>query len=164
MDIIEFKIRPTEFGMYSSKEAEKDWGTDICINGVDLISLLKEHELPFAIEEGHPDLAGQYAGLFPTVAEDQGYFLGKPTEGDDWDGKTQLYVCAGCGDSGCWPMLVRIEVRDDSIRWSDFEQPHRRDSWSYASFGPFVFDRAQYEEALKRFLAEERGWRVVLPR
>jgi hypothetical protein len=29
-----------------------------------------------------------------------------------------------------------------------FRQPHRPD-WDYSGFGPFVFDRAQYDEALQ---------------
>jgi len=30
----------------------------------------------------------------------------------------------------------------------EFEQPHRKGKWSYNSFGPFTFDRKQFEHAL----------------
>ena len=63
-----------------------------------------------------------------------------------------------CGIPGCWPLLCRIEVRDDRVIWSDFEQPHRsapksRRVWSYEGFGPFVFEWAQYEAALEALRA-----------
>jgi hypothetical protein len=43
--------------------------------------------------------------------------------------------------------MARIEVTATSVRWLDFEQPHRRDSWNYDRF-QFEFDRHQYEVAL----------------
>jgi hypothetical protein len=161
MDSIEFKIghilkkigRPEEWEQWSVVE--------IYINGVNLISLLRDHELPFSQEEGNPDLAGGYGGLGPDVAEESGYFLGEINPEDDyWEGKVPIYVCGGCGDEGCWPMLVKIEAREGLVLWSEFEQPHRNDTWDYASFGPFLFDRTQYDDALKKFVAAAREWRA----
>ncbi|MFC4909367.1 hypothetical protein [Actinomadura gamaensis] len=45
--------------------------------------------------------------------------------------------------------------------WNDFEQIHRR-TRDYTAFGPFLFDRAQYDQALAALLldlaaAEEQG-------
>ncbi|MEA2562332.1 MAG: hypothetical protein QOH06_3836 [Acidobacteriota bacterium] len=53
------------------------------------------------------------------------YFLGNPA----WDiycygDKIQVLVCE-CGEQGCWPLVCRIEVGDDRVIWSDFEQPYR---------------------------------------
>jgi len=44
-------------------------------------------------------------------------------------------------------LLAQVEVSADTVVWSDFEQPHRK-NWRYDSFGPFVFDREQYKSAL----------------
>ncbi len=41
----------------------KDAEVHIIINGRDLIEILREIELPFATGEGHPSIAGAYAGL-----------------------------------------------------------------------------------------------------
>lgn len=51
--------------------------------------------------------------------------------------KTVLLGCE-CGEPGCWPLMARVEVGAEQVAWSDFEQPHRRDNWAYAGFGPFV--------------------------
>jgi hypothetical protein len=40
-----------------------------------------------------------------------------------------------------------VTLTEHSVTWSNFAQPHRR-AWSYAGFGPFVFDRRQYENAI----------------
>lgn len=42
-------------------------------------------------------------------------------------------------------------VSEDTVVWSDFEQHHRK-NWRYDSFGPFVFDRGQYEAALSEIV------------
>jgi hypothetical protein len=60
--------------------------------------------------------------------------------------KTALLGC-GCGEVGCSPLMARITVTDDTVTWDEFEQP-TRPGWDYDGFGPFTFDRAQYEQAL----------------
>jgi hypothetical protein len=74
--------------------------------------------------------------------------LGEPVEPylDD-DGGSVLLVCPACGCQGCWDFVARIECHEDRVLWHDFRQIHRRE-WSYASFGPFVFDIEPYERAL----------------
>ena len=50
----------------------------IYINEHNLIEILREIEQPFATGEGHPTLAGGYAGLPPlSVAAPSTHFLGK---------------------------------------------------------------------------------------
>jgi hypothetical protein len=60
--------------------------------------------------------------------------------------KTPLLGC-DCGEWGCWPLMARITVTTDLVTWDSFEQPFRpmRD---YTEFGPFEFDREQYDAAL----------------
>ncbi len=62
-------------------------------------------------------------------------------------GKAEVLQCA-CLLSGCWPFLARIESSSTEVVWSEFEQPHRADTWSYVDFGPFVFNREEYEAGL----------------
>ena len=115
------------------------------INGRDLLALVRDFEAPFA-----SDLAGGY-GLLPAadVLPPARHFLGEP-EGiyAGGDGRTMLLGC-DCGEPGCWPLEARIAVTAATITWLDFSQPHRPE-WSYRGFGPFTFDREQYEAALAR--------------
>jgi hypothetical protein len=120
----------------------------ILIDGIDLIDLVRPIELPFARAEGHPEIAGGYDGLPPRD------WVELPERYDD-DDRAALLGCASCGEPGCWPLRARVKASGDSVIWSDFQQPHRPE-WSYASFGPFVFNRAQYDEEVARLRA--RAW------
>ncbi|MEV0331757.1 hypothetical protein [Nocardia sp. NPDC050717] len=61
--------------------------------------------------------------------------------------RTPVLACS-CGELGCWPLLTRITRTGDLVVWDQFEQPHRpmRD---YTTFGPFLFDRNRYDEAVE---------------
>ncbi len=132
---------------------------ELLVNGVAFIELVRRHELPFAMAEGKPDLAGDYfvtgaAAYYPT---------GHPSS-DRYDGeeKSMLLGCAECGFVECWPLLARVETQGETVIWSDFEQPHRRFSgvdgapaWSYKDFGPFVFERVSYIAEVDKYLARE---------
>ena len=123
----------------------------VLIDEVDLIELVRRVELLDAEREGHPDIAGGYAGLVAwrlrgrlsehfLGGEDSHLYCG-PHE------KTVLLGCT-CGEPGCWPLMARVEVSPLEVRWDEFEQPHRRRRWSHATLGPFVFGRALYEATL----------------
>ncbi|MCL4264640.1 MAG: hypothetical protein KJ069_15560 [Anaerolineae bacterium] len=144
MDKIEFKI----------KDKHKYPEIEIFINEKDFIVVLRDHEMPFAETEGHPNIAGSYMGLQPhLVLPPSRHFFGDPDPNyDDYhdiDGKTAVLVCGRCRTSVCWPLLVKIIIMEEMIVWKDFSQPHRKDSWKYDLFGPFEFDRTQYEMALE---------------
>lgn len=126
----------------------------IIINGRDLIEMIHEIELPFAEREGNPSIAGGYSGLLPrTVFLPSRHFLGEPKPYySDGEGRTYVLECR-CGEPGCWPLSVRIEVRDREVVWSDFRQRHRgpdarAGEWRYDALPSFTFDRASYEQAL----------------
>ena len=115
----------------------------LLVDGRDLVTLVGEFERPFAEE-----MAGAY-GLLPAadVLPPARHFLGEPdplytSEG----GRTMLLAC-DCAEPGCWPLAARIEVTAHAVSWTDFRQPLRPE-WSYSGFGPFVFERKQYESAL----------------
>ncbi len=125
----------------------------IYINERNLIEILREFERPFALREGHPTLAGGYAGLPPSsVAVPSTHFLGQAKPWYTYGNKVSVLECE-CGCAGCWPFLVKITITPNQVSWSDFEQPHRGVNaasgyWDYIELTSFVFDRAQYEAEL----------------
>jgi hypothetical protein len=100
-------------------------------------------------------MAGQYHGLAPEeVLPPSRHFLGDPSWGVyRYDGRTQILGCE-CGEPGCWPLVCEIRATETRVVWAAFEQPHRsypkttHPPWTYDGFGPFEFDRKQYESAL----------------
>lgn len=118
----------------------------IFVNGERLESLARVVELPFAVAEGHPDLAGDYEPLtLFDISSDVNHFLGQPVATWFEDGDAVLMGCP-CGEWGCWPLTVKIEVNDTTIRWRRFRNGHR--DWDLSKLGPFTFDRVTYEAAL----------------
>ena len=114
----------------------------LSIDGTPLAELVAEYE-----EEIAADVVGGYRGIIPERVSCHplsAYFLGQP-ESQYWRsiGKIALLGCQ-CGESGCWPLYATVSVGRRVVQWSDFEQPHRRDR-DYSGFGPFVFNRRQYE-------------------
>lgn len=65
--------------------------------------------------------------------------------------KTPVLGCE-CGEWGCWPLMASITLTPDRVTWDSFEQPHRT-TRDYSGFGPFHFDRHQYEDAVKALSA-----------
>lgn len=70
-------------------------------------------------------------------------------------GFADVLSCGGCGFCCCWLLRVKITLSESEVVWSNFYQPHRQGQrgtgrlWDYDGFGPFRFDREQYETALK---------------
>jgi hypothetical protein len=122
----------------------------VLIDGRDLIDIVRSVEGTFAAAEGHPKLAGAYAGLQPeewaNLPEQYG------------DGRAAVLACE-CLEVGCWPLRAKITVEAATVTWSDFEQPHR--AWTYESLGPFRFDRTEYEQEIARITAAERPERSL---
>lgn len=130
---------------------ENDWGARqalILIDGRPLLDLIREIEAPIAAANGQPDLAGKYDYLNSAdVLFPSRHLLGEPVRPLlDYGEKVSVLEC-DCGCEGCWPLLMRITVADDSVIWSDPQQLHR-DNWVYPPGWYLVFDRRQYEQAL----------------
>jgi hypothetical protein len=147
VDTIRFEISEIEVPAWGLIDS-----VDIFVNDRNLVDIVREVELPFAARGGKPRLAGTYIGL---LAEDvflpSPRLLGEPVKFYDYDssnGKIAVLGCV-CGDVGCWPFRVRIELREDVVIWDGFEQPHQP-KWRYDQTNPFVFDRTQYLSALDR--------------
>lgn len=94
---------------------------------------------------------GAYGGLIPAYYRygplDE-HFLGKENPG--LGPKTAVLACE-CGEVGCWPLMTRITPTGNLVIWDGFEQIHRP-TRDYTAFGPFLFDRAQYDQALDALL------------
>ncbi|MFB4304830.1 hypothetical protein [Actinomadura sp. GTD37] len=135
----------------------------ISVNGLRLLDLVRQAELPFAIQEmrerpeafgpedGPEELAGAYTDLLPNYYWPSRHFLGEPRDeplGIREDGETMLLTCSGCGMAECWSFLARVEVTETTVRWSGFRNSHS--DWDLSALGPFVFSRPQYEQALRR--------------
>ena len=147
MDTIEFRSRP-------DSDARRDV-VDVLINGRSLIELISDYERPHAEAAGRSEAAGHYVGLDVTkVAPPSRLLLGEP---DGWfcchPGIVTLLTCT-CGELGCGSVNCFIAANDERVVWSEFRgdlgpmgsDGRRRES--YAGFGPFEFDRNQYESAL----------------
>jgi hypothetical protein len=117
-----------------------------CIDRVSLADLVTAFEKA----QGYTDPAGGYGGIVPAHS-DLGSIAnnfsgqGEPT-GNCEQGQIYALFCE-CGEAGCWPLVMHIEQDDDHVIWRDFNQPHRQNR-DYATFGPFKFNRAQYESTL----------------
>ena len=125
----------------------------ILINDEDLTDILKEIEMPYAMAEGHPNLAGKYEGIAAQyIFYPSKHLLGEVNPILHYtEGKISVLDCS-CGCYGCWPFEVKISIKEDRIIWSNFEQPHRSfEIWNYKDLKPFVFDRKQYENEIIKY-------------
>lgn len=116
------------------------------VDGILLTTLAEQ----FESSHGLTDPAGGYGGLIPEYFQygrlDR-YFLGQSEALAGAPGRIYVLGCE-CGEVGCWPLTCLVNTSDNAIAWQSFEQPHRP-ARDYSSFGPFVFEREQYEEALR---------------
>ena len=99
------------------------------IDGIDIVSMLRKFERPFAEAEGHPNLAGSYAVY---CIDDQEAALLIHEEGQS--ANADLLEC-DCASPGCWPSQVTVERNNGTVRWNRFEQAHRIGKWNYDGFG-----------------------------
>ncbi|WP_330182073.1 hypothetical protein OHB26_38070 [Nocardia sp. NBC_01503] len=141
MHTVEFRIERAELAI-----AETDIVL-VYIDGVELRDLVRPVEGPFAAAEDSPDLAASYAGLVAAeVAWPSRHFLGDSAETWVADGELIILGCT-CGIAGCWPLSASLELTPETVVWQDFRNGHR--DWDLSALGPFVFDRTQYEAALR---------------
>lgn len=114
------------------------------INGVTLVDLITAFELSHDCQP-----AGGYGGLVPdhfNFGDLSAYLLGQ--DNDQWPRRGRLWLLGcDCGEVGCWPLEAKVELTADLVLWDEFSQPHRRGR-DYAEFGPWVFEREQYERAV----------------
>jgi hypothetical protein len=141
---------------------------DLWVDGRRFIDMVCEYETPLARAELFEDygedideedilgLAGGYQGLpMEEFLPPSRHFFGESIPPQyKYGDKLPLLGCT-CGIVGCWPLLARITTDIEKVIWSDFEQFYRNlenenehQRWKYDGFGPFIFERKQYEAAL----------------
>lgn len=128
------------------------WVVTPAVNNISLATLVTEFE-----SEEQFDLIGGYGGLLPQLNNfgplDR-YYFGEFEPGSYYSKYgIDLLGCGHCGEVGCWPLKCQVKVEGTSVVWLDFLQPHRRER-SYSRFGPFVFELAQYKEAVREMCAD----------
>jgi hypothetical protein len=114
-----------------------------CIGDRLLTDLIDRYEQAAGMQPA----GGRYGGLVPGRYRFGGmdrHFRGGSTEA--FGPRTPVLGCE-CGDWGDWPLSCRISVTDVQVVWDEFGQPHRP-TRDYSRFGPFVFTRGDYEDAL----------------
>ena len=115
---------------------------NIFINDTNFIDLVREIERPVWEKEGNPN-PGNYIGF-------DDYSLRNYLDSYITDGKMYILACGGCGDDGCWSIIVQITITGNTISWNNFYNPQRppfdfpAESWDHMGLGPFVFDKDQY--------------------
>lgn len=142
MQHIEFRSIRREFPVAAAREAILPF-----VGGVPLPDLLGRIERTSAVREGKPELAGSYAGLIDESVRWPGrHYLGEPVLTWFGDGDTVLLGCE-CGEWGCWPFTAMVTVDRDAVVWSGYRNGHR--DWDYSELWDLVFERTQYEEAVR---------------
>lgn len=136
------------------------------VDGVPLLDLVREAERPFAMQEGAPDLAGNYAWppLTPRLAR---LLAGGRPGTQRADG---VLLNCECGWASCWPLSVRVRTNDRFVVWQDLRQLKRVSRWGYEALEPLRFARADYieevskvREALLQFSQRVEARRLAAP-
>lgn len=146
-----------DFEMFDPEEAGEEWaltwGSDhkaveVYIDGKKLLDIIREIEVPYAEEEGNPELAGSYGHVSPeslyidlcrtSLEED-------PNEQKSYyDGRVYLFCCRDCGEVFCWTVSFRVKEDEEFVYWYDFRNMHRW--WGYNL--TFKFEKEDYQEAI----------------
>jgi hypothetical protein len=125
-------------------------GTDLRVHAADATRDLwrQEHEEETQAEQER-FLLTQHNGLYVSeVGDPARHFLGDPAPefAHPSTGATPVLGCC-CGIWGCWPLLAMITTTPETVTWSSFRQPFRRE-WGELPLGPYVFARPAYATAL----------------
>jgi hypothetical protein len=119
-----------------------------CIDGKPLSSLIAE----FEAANGYTDPAAGYGGLAPdyfNYGPLLPYFCADAGNQGDSDRNEEIYVLGcECGEVGCWPLMTSVTRLGTGYQWSAFRHPYRPQR-NYEGFGPFTFERHQYENAVR---------------
>ena len=117
---------------------------EIYINGVEITDIIRPIEQPYAEQEGHPELAGDYghnpSGELHKMLENA--LIEGTYEAEEG---VELLCCRGCGECGCWSIEVYMKEDDKFVYWYKIKHNHRE--WKYDL--TFKFEKEAYHQALK---------------
>lgn len=116
------------------------------VDGRSFVELVTEYEESHGWED-----AGIHEGLVLGLEElhDLRRYLldGQSLEQFGPTGTVLLGCTCGIVDDG--PFFGALVVTNEQVTWLDFKNPMAVGlDWDYSDLGPFVFDRAQYEQAI----------------
>lgn len=140
------------FEMFDPVEAGEEWAitwgsnhkvVEIYVDGKKLLDIIREIEVPYANEEGYPELAGAYGHISPrelyvdlsTVLIDNS---------NTCDKRVNLFCCGSCGEIICWSVSFLVKEDERYVYWYDFRHEHR--NWEYNL--TYKFDKEEYEDTL----------------
>lgn len=138
---------------------DQDYCVRIEVNGRDLLDIIREVELPFATRDRRPNRAGGYHGLPPkAVFLPSRHWLDQPDRLYCDHGRRAIYRCI-CGDVGCGPIIIDLDISEDAVTWRNFENPWHslewtKEPWDYSSL-KFTFDKEQYLSELSKVSESE---------
>ena len=112
----------------------------VTINDKPLLELIRQRERSFAAKDGQASVAGGYAYL--SLIDFEELFLRAALEADlAQDERDVVLLGCPCGIWDCWYLALKIKFEADTIRFSDFTNP-RRKNWRYGL--EFKFDRVSF--------------------
>jgi hypothetical protein len=124
------------------------------IDGRSLVDLVTDYE------EGRGwELAGIHDGLVLDESQlaDFSERMLRSRPSSLHDARVAVLGCT-CGVNECLPFLAQVRITDDRVLWEAFQNPLAAGlSWDYCEFGPFVFDRTQYEVAFQKAIDVAHG-------
>lgn len=124
-------------------------GVDYYINGVPLLDIIREAELPYCEQEDCLELACNYELNPKEVMRRQFARALEPPRYECAD-VIELYCCADCGICDCWSVCCKFQEDGDHILMKDFYHNHR--DWVYPF--EFRFRRGNYFSEIKKLGAE----------
>ena len=149
MDRIDFQLIPGGPDDFEDRVA-------IDVNDISLLELVRGAESRFALSSGElkPTIAYRWVPARFTVLPAE-HFLGRDTLGW-WEDAVPVLVCS-CGEWACTAIVVQIKVLSNRVIWRAWrDRSDRENARALESLGPCLFERLQYESALKRVSEQYR--------
>ena len=142
MDSIKFY--PNDYEMNGESLTE----VVVTINGEPLLELISQREQSFAAKDGQASIAGDYACL--SLIDFKKLFLDAllPNGQLAASGERSVVLLGcPCGIWSCWYLALKAKFEADTIRFSDFTNPRRKD-WRYGL--EFKFDRMSFVSKISK--------------
>jgi hypothetical protein len=115
---------------------------DFLINGASLLQLLAR------AHGGHSDWIGSLGQHAPDSVGTAARLLLQAAP-DSPAGRVLLYICPECAHIGCGAYGAAVRRDGDRYVWADFAfENGYEDAQPVTGIGPFVFEAAQYEQAV----------------
>lgn len=132
---------------------ERKGGARTVVPEIDGVSLIQRLDV---FDDCPPEKAGKrYGGIVPSYfhyGDLFGYFLGINDRQWPETGAAWVLGC-DCGDVGCRPFKVGIELTQEAVTWAVVPRMHPNGLLEDQVLGPFEFDRHQYESAVRDLIS-----------